>query len=365
MLSGLVTGTREKRRRVPLSAIPSRMQQALLAIEDRRFYSHPGIDPISLVGAVVTNVTSSRRYPVGRSTVTQQLSRMFFLSEEFNAELQSGTRGRTWGSYRRKALESFMAVILETKATKDEILELYLNDVYLGNRGSFAVHGVAEAARIFFSKDVSNLTLAEAALIAGIIQNPYQHSPFVNLDRAKERRDVVLAAMAEADFISREAATRPERAGRTSSSRRRQRGAIFRRLPRRAAASRLSRHHPAHRPLDIYTTLDLNLQRYAQEAVRAGWRAWTTLVEAPAQAGPGASGAHRRRSAFWRGAGDGRWALLQPVAVQPRHAARRQPGSTFKPFVYLAAFEHARRTRAAPTSDAGHDGLGRADDVGL
>ena len=183
MLTALMTGSREKRRRVPLSTIPARMQQAVLAIEDRRFYSHLGLDPISIVGAVWTNATSDRR--VGRSTITQQLSRMFFLSEEFNAELQSGTRGRSLSSYRRKALEMFMAVILETKATKEEVLELYLNDVYLGNRGSFAIHGVPEAARMYFGKDVTNVTLAEAALIAGAIQNPSLHSPFSNAEAIK------------------------------------------------------------------------------------------------------------------------------------------------------------------------------------
>ncbi len=80
---------------------------------------------------------------------------MFFFADEFNAELQSGTRGRTWGSYLRKARESFMSLVLERRASKDEILELYLNDVYLGQRGSFAIHGVAEASRIFFGKDVA------------------------------------------------------------------------------------------------------------------------------------------------------------------------------------------------------------------
>ncbi len=165
LLTALVSGVREKRRRVALDTIPKRMQQAVLAIEDRRFYLHPGFDPFSIMGAIVTNLTSSRKMPVGRSTLTQQLARMFFLSDEFNAELQSGQR-----SYRRKALEGFIAILLEVKATKDEILELYLNDVYLGNRGSFALHGVAEASRMFFGKDVSNLSLSEAALIAGVIQ---------------------------------------------------------------------------------------------------------------------------------------------------------------------------------------------------
>jgi penicillin-binding protein 1B len=341
MLSGLVTGTRERRRRVPLESIPQRMQQAVLAIEDRRFYMHPGVDPISLVGAVVTNLTSDRR--VGRSTVTQQLSRMFFLSDEFNAELQSGTRGRTWGSYRRKALEIFMAAILETKATKGEILELYLNDVYLGNRGSFALHGVAEAARIFFGKDVSNLTLSEAALIAGVIQNPYQHSPFVNRERSQERRNVVLNAMAEADFITRDAATRAQSDPITVVTR-----AVDNEAPYFVdyLGEQLQAQFPGitqrEGALDIYTTLDLNLQRYAQDAVRNGLTRVDEILS-------------RRR----RKPGPAQAAL---VAIDPRSgeilamvggrfynqsqfnraiAARRQPGSTFKPFVYLAAFEHA------------------------
>jgi penicillin-binding protein 1B len=319
------------------------MQQAVLAIEDRRFYMHPGIDPISLVGAVVTNLTSSRRYPVGRSTVTQQLSRMFFLSDEFNAELQSGTRGRSWGSYRRKALEIFMAGILETKATKDEILELYLNDVYLGNRGSFALHGVAEAARIFFGKDVSNLTLSEAALIAGVIQNPYQHSPFVNRDNAKERRNIVLNAMAEADFITRDAATRAQTDPITVVTR-----AVDNEAPYFVdyLGEQLQTQFPGitqrSGTLDIFTTLDLNLQRYAQDAVRNGLARVDDVLS-------------RRR----RKPGPAQAAL---IAIDPRSgdilamvggrfynqsqfnraiAARRQPGSTFKPFVYLAAFEHA------------------------
>src|SRR6266404_5253657 len=111
---------------------------------------------------------------------------MFFLTDEFNSELASGTR-----SYRRKVQEAVMSLVLERRASKDEILELYLNDVYLGQRGSFAIHGVAEAARLIFGKDVSNLTPAEAATIAGIIQSPGTLSPFNAPARAKERRDVV------------------------------------------------------------------------------------------------------------------------------------------------------------------------------
>jgi len=338
MLSGLVTGSREKRRRVAIGLIPARMKEAVLAIEDRRFYAHPGIDPISVVGALFTNLFADRRYPVGRSTITQQLARMFFLSAEFNAELQSGQR-----SYKRKVLEAWMALILETKATKEEILELYLNDVYLGNRGSFALHGVAEATKIFFGKDVSNLSLSEAALIAGIIQNPYQHSPFVNKDRAKERRDTVLSAMAEADFITRDAANRAAEEPITVAAR-----AVDNEAP--YFVDYLSEELETEVPgvlqrqgsLDVFTTLDLNLQRYAQEAVASGVAkvdqilAKRKVKPAPAQAALIAMDAHTGEVLALVG---GRF--YNQSQFNRAISARRQPGSTFKPFVYLAAFEHA------------------------
>ncbi len=177
LLTALISTGREKRRRVALSAIPPRMVQAVLAIEDRRFYDHPGVDVIRTIGAVVTNIRGDRPYLVGGSTITQQLVKNFFLTPE--------------KSLKRKLAEQYMALILERKASKDEILELYLNDVYLGQRGSFAVHGVAEAARLFFGKDVTNLSLAEAATIAGVIQSPYYWSPFAAPVRCRERRNVV------------------------------------------------------------------------------------------------------------------------------------------------------------------------------
>lgn len=344
MLAGLVSGSRQKRRRVPLAAIPLRVQQAVLAIEDRRFYAHIGIDPMSLAAAVVTNLSSDLPYPVGRSTITQQLARMLFLSEEFHAELQSGTRGRTWSSYRRKLREILMAIVLETKASKDDILELYLNDVYLGNRGSFALHGVAEAARIFFGKDIRNLSLPEAALIAGLIQNPSQHSPFTDPEQARARRDLVLSAMADAGFIT---------AKEADSARRTPVHVVARSVDNEAPyfidhlSGELQQRLPGITQragrLDIYTTLDLNLQRAAQHAVLDGI---ARVEEALAR---------RRRS---------RRSPVQAalVAVDPRTgevramiggrfynqsqfnratSARRQPGSVFKPFVYLAAFERA------------------------
>ncbi|MDP2389079.1 MAG: PBP1A family penicillin-binding protein, partial [Acidobacteriota bacterium] len=339
LLTGLMTGTREKRRRVALDAIPARMQEAVLAIEDRRFYYHPGIDPIRIVGALVTNVFGDKPYLSGASTITQQLARNFFLTDEMALEQQTGQR-----SPLRKIREQFMAIILETKATKDEILELYLNDVYLGHRGSFALHGVAEASKIFFGKDVRNLTLSEAALIAGVIQSPQIHSPFNNPERARDRRNVVLRSMADGEYITPDAAERATREPIAVVAR-----AVDNEAPYFVLflGEALDQSFPGvtAKPgaLDIYTTLDLNLQRHAQEAVREG----IARVDAAL--------ARRKR-------GPQRVAQAALVAIDPRTGeilsfiggrsynqsqfnraanARRQVGSTFKPFVFLAAFEKA------------------------
>jgi penicillin-binding protein 1B len=339
LLSGLVTPTRERRRRVPLAAIPAHVQQAVLAIEDRRFYQHPGVDPIRMVGALVTNLRGTRGYLSGASTITQQLARNFFLTEEMAEEAQSGRR-----SVRRKLLEQFMAVVLETRATKEEILELYLNEVYLGHRGSFALHGVASAARTYFAKDLTNLTVAEGALIAGVIQSPGNHSPFASLTRARERRDVVLQAMHDAGYLT---------AAALDTARAEPLQAAARALDFEApyfvdhVADELDAALPGlvgrDTTLEVYTTLDINLQRAAQEAVRTGLAAVDETL------------AKRKRTVRPQAA---------LIAVDPRTGevlalvggrsynqsqfnrvtgARRQPGSVFKPFVYLAAFDQAAR----------------------
>src|SRR5690606_21365432 len=150
---------------------------------------HPGVDPIRAVGALVTNLRGDRPYLVGASTLTQQIVKNTFLTPE--------------KTMRRKLQEQFMAIVLETKLTKDEILELYLNDVVLGQRGPFAIHAVPEAARVFFGKDVRNLSIAEAATIAGLIQSPSRLAPQRHPDRARDRRDVVLDAMLETGAITR------------------------------------------------------------------------------------------------------------------------------------------------------------------
>src|SRR5262249_6936676 len=161
VLTSLINGEREKRRPVALSAIPERMTQAVLAIEDRRFYEHPGVDPIGVMGAFFSYATGRRAQMAGGSTITQQLVRnVFFPKFEGMAMTLQEARAR---SLKRKALEMFVSIVLTQRASKDEILEMYLNDIPLGQRGSFAIFGVAEASRLFFGKDVSNVSLAEAA----------------------------------------------------------------------------------------------------------------------------------------------------------------------------------------------------------
>jgi penicillin-binding protein 1B len=340
---------REKRRSVPLLAIPKYVQQAVLAIEDQGYYSHPGINPFRIAAAAVANVFGDNPQLVGYSTITQQLARMFFLAEEFNAELAAGQR-----SYGRKLREALMSLVIERRASKDEILELYLNDVYLGQRGSFAIHGVAEAARLFFGKDVANLSLSEAALIAGVIQSPGPRSPFAHPERAVERRNMVLRAMVEEDYVSSDAAARAARAPLQVVAR-----AVDNEAPYFVdmVSEQMARGFPgvSAQPgrVDVFTTLDLNLQRAALDAVRTGLANVDRLL------------ARRRRA---------QPAQAALIAVDPRTgeilamvggrsynqsqynratAARRQPGSVFKPFVFLAAFEHAAdqgRTDFTPAS---------------
>jgi penicillin-binding protein 1B len=337
MLTALVSASREKRRQVPLSAIPTRMVQAVLAIEDRRFYSHPGVDPIRMAGALLTNMFGNRPYLEGGSTITQQLARNFFFTEEMAVEQQTRQR-----SIRRKLMEQFMAVILSVKTTKDQILELYLNDVYLGNRGSFAIHGVPEAARLYFGKDVNNITLAEAATIAGIIQSPGTLSPFNNAARARERRNVVLSAMADAGFVSKEAADRAAKEPLTPVAR-----ALDSEAPYFVdfVGDTLAEQFPgltqSTQAVDVYTTLDLHLQRLAQDAVSDGLIKVDQLLSRRKRA--------RVPQAALIAINPHTGEILAMVGGRSYNqsqynravAANRQPGSVFKPFVYLAAFEYA------------------------
>jgi len=334
LLTALIEG-REKRRDVPLAAIAPHMIRAVIAIEDHRFYDHSGVDVIGTTRAVFTNIFGTRKYLSGGSTLTQQLVRNTFLASMWGLD-KARERGGVAG-LKRKFTEWFMSVALERRLSKDKILELYLNDVPVGQRGSFAIHGVPEAARLFFGKDVSNLTLAEAATIAGVIHSPSFDSPFQHPDRAKERRNVVLQSMASYGYISADAADRASREPVQIAPR-----AIESEAPYFVdyLTQELQERTKAAGAVDVYSTLDLHLQRIAQDAVREGLLKVDAILA-------------KRKPRFPQAA---------LIAIDPRTGeilamvggrsynesqfnhvvtARRQPGSTFKPFVYLAAFERA------------------------
>ncbi len=339
VLTSLGGGEREKRRAVALSVIPDRVRQAVLAIEDRRFYEHPGVDPIGIAGAVLSNIRGKRGYTAGGSTITQQVARNVFLPKMFSEMTLQAAREKSW---RRKLLEMWLSVIITARASKDEIFEMYLNDMTLGQRGSFGIVGVAEASRLFFGKDVSNVSLAEAATIAGVFQSPSALSPFNNPARCKDRRNVVLGAMADSGYITADVATRAQHEPLTIVPR-----ALEAEAPYFVdfVGQRLGEQYPGlttttDQPVEVYTTLDLHLQHVAQDAVRDG------LIGVDNQL------AKRKR-------GKAEAAL---IALDPRTGeilafvggrsynqsqydravlSRRQPGSVFKPFVFLTAFEQA------------------------
>ena len=324
LITALAPTGREKRRDVPLAAIPAHMINAVMAIEDRRFYDHPGIDPIAIVGVAFSTIFGKSEMR-GASTLTQQLVKNTFLTQE--------------RSLRRKMTEWFMSVVLERRLSKAQILELYLNDVWLGQRGSFAIHGVGEAARLFFGKDISNVSLSEAATIAGTIQSPPRLSPFNNPDRARERRNVVLRAMADSGFIP---AADAERASHEPLQ------VVARALEAEApyfvdyiSQEIQDRYKQYAGTVDVYTTLDLHLQRVAQDAVRDGLtRVDEILAKRKRQRAQAALIAVDPRTGEILALVGGR--SYNQSQYDRATAARRQPGSVFKPFVYLAAFEHAK-----------------------
>src|ERR1051325_7116222 len=182
-----VIGELSLERRIPLAyqEIPEQMKQAILAIEDTRFYDHVGIDPVRIVGAAIGNALYNRRRQ-GASTLTQQLALNLFLKRE--------------GGYIRKAREAMYALQIERLYTKDQIMTMYCNQIFLGG----GAYGFEAAANFYFSKHVKDLTLEECALLAALPKGPQQFSPVLHPKAAKDRRNLVLQAMADAGFISQD-----------------------------------------------------------------------------------------------------------------------------------------------------------------
>ncbi len=312
---------------VRLADMPDQLVSAVLAVEDQRFLSHHGLDARRIAGAMLANVRAGHIVQ-GASTITQQLAKNLFLSARRSPV--------------RKVREWAMALLLEARYDKSEILEAYLNEVYLGQDGAYAIHGVGRAAQFYFGKDVSQLDLAESALLAGIIRGPSLYAPFRRPDAAIARRNLVLDLMHQQAVIPDEAyrqarstelalhhAPPPGRHGRYFVD---------------YIAAQLRRRHgrdALQQGMAVFTTLDMGLQQAAERAVGDGLRRLerdhprlvrdSTLVQAALVAIDPRSGAIL---AMVGGRDYGRSQFNR--AAQ----ARRQPGSAFKPIVALAALSH-------------------------
>jgi penicillin-binding protein 1B len=327
----------EDRRIVRLAQVPPALREAILVTEDRDFYRHPGVSVKRTFGALVATLKGGSIQ--GGSTLTQQLVKNLYLSPE-----------RT---LKRKATEAVMAVILDSRYSKDEILEAYLNEIYLGQNGAIAITGVGAAARHTFGRDVADLDLAESAMLAAMIKAPNIYSPTKNPARAKQRRDLVLRLMREENKIDDEAFTR----------------AAEEPVPEARAAARTNAPHFLDfvkaelfrrygdklrtEGLQIHTTLDVDLQQAGQIAVTEGLarleKQYRRLAAA-AKEGPlqGALIFLEPRTGAVKALVGGRdYRVSQFNRVTQAH---RQPGSLFKPFVFLAAF--ARRDVPSPVTPA-------------
>jgi penicillin-binding protein 1B len=334
LLTALFDSSREKRRSISYNDIPKVLRDAVLSVEDRRFFEHPGFDPIRIFGAAWADLRHGARVQ-GGSTISMQVARSFF----FNSD-------RT---LRRKIAETVVALELERRFNKEQIFELYANEIYLGNRGSFAIHGFGEASLAYFNKDLREVTLPEAAFLAGIIHAPNRYSTSERRpDRAIEARDRALLAMTENNAITPAQATDAKKAplqivggGLEGST-----APYFVDMVKDHLLDRFSEADLLSQSFRVYTTLDPELQRAASEAVDLGAKSVDLQLA--------------KRYARWKKEGQAApQAQIAMIVLDPHTGeikalvggrdygesqlnhilARRQPGSAFKPFVYAAAFE--------------------------
>jgi penicillin-binding protein 1B len=345
---------RSKRQLVKYDEIPKVMVEAVTAIEDRRFFQHNGVNFLRLIEAAWIDLIHGH-HQQGGSTITMQLSRAFFLSPE--------------KTFKRKTIEMLIAVELEQKFSKQQIFEFYANRVDLGQRGSFTISGLAEGSRSYFNKDLKDVTLPEAALLAGLIQAPSYLSPYRHPERALERRNTVIEAMVDTHDITREQADKakavalklaPPNVEASDAP-------YFVDMVRDTIVNKLNEREVNEQEYRIYTTLDPALQRVAAQAVETGIKLVddqvtkmrtkmtkvgknkyeTTIAPGPqAQVALVAMDPHTGEiKALVGGRNYG--------ASQLNHAlAKRPTGSIFKPFVYAAAMNTAIDGSAAVITPA-------------
>jgi penicillin-binding protein 1B len=334
---------RSKRQLVKYDDIPKILVDAVLAIEDRRFFQHGGVNFIRLGEAAWVDITH-QKHEQGGSTLTMQLSRAFFLSPQ--------------KTVKRKIVEMLIAMQLEQKFSKQQIFEFYANRVDLGQRGSFTISGFAEASQAYFNKDLKDISLPEAALIAGLIQAPSALSPYRHPERATERRNLVLDSMVETHAITREQADKAKAAPlklappnvEASDA------PYFVDLVRDAVINRVNERELNEQSYRIYTTLDPDLQRAAAQAVdlgmklvddqvtkrrtkrvKVGKNKFETKVEPGPQAQVALIALNPHTGEVLALVGGRNYGLSQ----LDHAVARRPTGSIFKPFVYAAAINTA------------------------
>jgi penicillin-binding protein 1B len=328
LISSVVNQEREKRKIIEYKDLPKSLVDAITAIEDRQFFEHSGINWRGVIRALLTDVQSGE-LKEGGSSITQQLVKNFFLKPD-----------RTM---KRKLSEAYMSVILEQRLSKEEIMAMYCNQIYLGQRGGFSINGFGEAARSYFGKDVSQLSLQESALLAGIIQSPNYLSPFSHADRALERRNKVLDDMVDSERVTRDQAIAAKKAplgvvatksGGVDASD----APYFIDYLTRQVESQYDDRGGNLRSLRIYSTVDMQLQQAAYQAVSKHMSEVDKLF---AKRKGGAAGLQAAIVAMNPKTGE----ILAMVGgrdyaqsqLNRATDARRQPGSVFKPFVYAAA----------------------------
>ncbi len=323
---------REKQRVVRYEDIPANLRNAILSAEDKRFFSHSGFDPVGIVRSVWVDLKRGRNEQ-GASTLTMQLARNMFL-----------TLDRNW---RRKAAEIMITMQLEQKLSKEQIFELYCNQIDLGYRGSFELRGFGEAAQAYFGKDLKSLTLPEAAMLAGMARGASYYNPYRHADRVRDRRNWILGMMRQNGYIDdRDYGVASEtplkmQTGASESSD----APYFVDLLNEDLDKRFPGYDFQAHADKIYTTLDLDLQRAANEAVQIGMKQVDDIARkqkrfknAPFVEPQCALIALNPHTGEIKALIGGR---NYGVSQLNRILAERQPGSIFKPFVYAAALNTA------------------------
>lgn len=319
----LITTVHAEQNRLPvkLADTPKDLQNAFIAAEDIRFYKHHGIDPIGIARAVVSNIRHRDATGQGGSTITQQLARNAFLTQE--------------QTLKRKLLEAVLAVEIENKYTKAEILEMYMNQIYFGQ----GAYGVQTASHVYFGKDVKDLNLAQCAMLAGLPNSPNYYSPFHNLQAAKYRQGVVLDQMAKYGYISQEQAdeAKAQDLGLVKPGSNQDNNKVasyFVNYVVQQVSDKYDSSAIYKEGLKIYTTLDLDMQKDAENAVNKDLPKGTKNAKGITQP-QGALLAIETKTGDVKAMVGGRGEDQFNRATQ----MYRQPGSAFKPFTYVTALE--------------------------